>query len=112
MTYAKRNIDGEIVALFDSTEGQDLEAVNFNDPDVVRFLTKSGAGHETMAFLQQSDLDLVRVVEDLVELMVDKNLIMFTELPVAAQEKLLGRRRARESLNEIGIMMVDESEII
>ena len=112
MVYAKRNADGEIVALLNSAEGQNLETVNFNDPDVIRFLASTQADHETLTFLQQSDLDLVRVVEDLIELMVDKDLIIFTELPTAAQEKLLGRKRARESLNEASILMVDESEII
>lgn len=112
MTYAKRNADGVIVALFDSDEGQDLEAVNFSDPDVIRFLAGSTSDHETLAFLQQSDLDLVRVVEDLIELMVDKDLILFTELPTVAQEKLLGRKRARESLGETEVSIVDESEII
>ena len=112
MTYAKRNADGVIVALFDRDEGQGLESVKYSDPDVVRFLTGSDTRHETLAFLRQSDLDLVRVVEDLVELMVDKDLILFTEPPDAAQEKLLGRKQARESLGGAGIMIVDDTEII
>ncbi len=112
MTYAKRNTDGEIMALFDTDQGQGLEAVKYSDPDVIRFLSGSETGHKTLAFLQQSDLDLARVVEDLIELMVDKDLILFTELPTAAQEKLLGRKQARESLGEAGLLIVDESEII
>ncbi len=112
MVYAKRNSDGEIVALFKSPEGQNTETVSFSDPDVIRFMASSESDQKTLAFLRQSDLELVRVVEDLVELMVDKNLIMFTELPSAAQEKLLGRKHARASLNEECVLMVDESEII
>lgn len=114
MPYAKRNKNGEIVALFDKPSQKGLEALANDDPEVMEFLARSHAGSDPtpLAFLQQSDLDLVRVVEDLVELLVEKNLINFTELPPAAQEKLLGRKRAREYLNEPAGLMIDETEIL
>lgn len=112
MAYAKRNADGDIIALYHTASEEGLEEVSCNHADVMRFLSGPDGDHESLAYLKQSDLDLVRVVEDLIELMVDKNLIMFTELPTAAQEKLLGRKQARENLNEAGMMMVDDTEII
>ena len=110
MTYAKRDADGHIVALYNQDTGEGLEQVTSNDPDVLKFLSRAESDR-TLSFLQQSDLELVRVVEDLIELKVDKNLILFTELPGAAQEKLLGRKRAREHLHE-PCLVLDESEII
>ena len=112
MTYAKRNAEGDIVALLNEASEEGLEELTWNDPEVFRFLSQSGQPSETLTFLQQSDLDLVRVVEDLIELLVDKNIIMFTDLPEAAQQKLLGRKRARENLNENTGLMIDENEIL
>lgn len=112
MTYAKRNAAGHIDALFNEESEEGLEQLSWTDPEVIRFLTQSSQNNETLTFLQQSDLDLVRVVEDLVELLVDKNIIMFTELPQPAQQKLLGRKRARKNLNENSALMVDENEIL
>ncbi len=110
MTYAKRDSEGRIVGLFkEPAEG--LDPVSPGDPDLARFLT-SGDESEPLAFLQRSDLELVRVVEDLVELLVEKNLIMFTELPAAAQQKLMGRKQARESLSDDGPLMVGKDDIL
>ena len=112
MTYVKRNAEGDIVALLNEASEEGLEVLAWNHPEVIRFLQQSSQADETMAFLRQSDLDLVRVVEDLIELLVDKNVIMFTELPEPAQQKLLGRKRARENLTESSGLMVDENAIL
>ena len=53
------------------------------------------------------DNAIVRVLEDLVDLLIDKKLILFTELPAAAQEKLSGRKRIRQQLGS-GDLMVDD----
>ena len=112
MAYAKRNAAGDIIGLFNEESEEGLEQLSWKEPDVLRFLAQSSQDNETLTFLQQSDLDLVRVVEDLIELLVDKSIIMFTELPQPAQQKLLGRKRARENLNEKSALMVGENEIL
>ena len=112
MIYVKRDGQGRIVALCNECDDEDMDAVSSNDPAVIEFLTRSDPGTETFAFLKQSDLDLVRVVEDLTELLVNKNLIMFTELPLAAQQKLLGRKRVRETLSQNNSLMVGKDEIL
>ena len=42
--------------------------------------------------------DFVRVLEDVVQLLVDKGVILFTDLPESAQEKMLYRQRLRSSI--------------
>ena len=50
--------------------------------------------------------DFVRVLQDVVQLLVDKGVILFTDLPESAQEKMLYRQRLRSkmggNLNLIG----------
>ncbi len=49
--------------------------------------------------LSQTDTSLVRVLEDLIDVLINRGVIQFTDLPEAAQAKLLERRQTRASLN-------------
>lgn len=48
--------------------------------------------------LADSDADLARITEDLIDVLITRGLIQFTDLPAAAQAKLLGRRQTRATL--------------
>jgi len=48
--------------------------------------------------LSQTDAGLARVLEDLIDVLINRGLIQFTDLPAAAQAKLLERRQTRASL--------------
>jgi hypothetical protein len=59
--------------------------------------------------MEQSDLEMIRVYEDLVDLLVSKNLVLLTDLPLPAQEKLLRRKRLRTMLSPLAdIINTDE----
>ena len=58
-----------------------------------------GTGTEQQA-LAQSDLGIVRIVEDLVDLLIERDLIRFTDLPEHAQKKLLERKSLRTALQQ------------
>lgn len=62
--------------------------------------------------LASSDQALIRVLEDLVETLVSRNVIHFTDLPEAAQTKLLERRSLRRSLNGLQLLQEDEQKLI
>lgn len=93
MPYARRNESGAIIAV--STEPMTgFELVNSESPEFIEFerhLLRSRSE------LHESDLDVIRVLDDLVNVLVEKNLIRFTDLPPAAQQKLMGRRGLREN---------------
>lgn len=48
--------------------------------------------------LNQTDMGMARVLEDLIDVLITRGLIQFTDLPEAAQEKLLERRETRANL--------------
>lgn len=48
--------------------------------------------------LSQTDTSLVRVLEDLIDVLITRGVIQFTDLPEPAQAKLLERRETRASL--------------
>jgi hypothetical protein len=71
--------------------------------------SESPASPEALNRLASSDQALIRVLEDLIETLVAKNVIHFTDLPEAAQTKLLERRSLRRSLNGLQLLQ-DEDE--
>jgi hypothetical protein len=48
--------------------------------------------------LMESDAGMVRVLEDLIDVLIQRGVIQFTDLPVPAQTKLLQRRESRAHL--------------
>jgi hypothetical protein len=102
MPYAMRNESGEIIALFAEQTEQAREFVDVNLPEVRAFvgLSKSTPiSPEIIEHLSSSDMHMVRVLEDLLEVLIANKVILFTDLPTAAQVKLLERRSARSKLN-------------
>ena len=55
--------------------------------------------------LAQADLELIRVLEDLVDLLIDRNLISFSDLPDAAQQKLLRKKGNRKGANSASLLV-------
>lgn len=60
--------------------------------------------------LKDSDLELIRVLEDLVGVLVERGVIRYTDLPEAAQRKLQDRADARSGLGGLSSLLGDEDE--
>lgn len=91
--YIKRDQKGELIALSQVPLDGMNEQLDEDAPEVHQFL-KSHLS-QRMQTLEQSDQAMARVLEDLINLLVDKGTIRFTDLPDAAQLKLLSRRELR-----------------
>jgi hypothetical protein len=100
MPYVKRDERGRIVAV-DLKPGAGLEAIAPASPELLEFMQRVGVEQSS---LQQSDMRLVRVLEDLIDLLIDRDVIRFTDLPLPAQEKLLERRSMRQSLGALNLL--------
>lgn len=96
MPYVKRNEQREIIALSEKSLEGFSELLAQDDPTIVKFIeTLSGE----QAHMMESDLDFVRVLEDLIDVLVAKNYILFTDLPDIAQEKMRERQVLRGKLS-------------
>ena len=96
MPYIKRDDSGSIVAVSQTAETGFDEELSSDHPDVGSFLATL---HSANATLDATDQDFVRVVEDLVQVLVEKGVILFTDLPDSAQEKMLFRQQLRSKLS-------------
>ena len=109
MPFVKRDASGRVVALFRerSDEAPEYLAVNspeiaeFSDPDVVR-------GERTN--MLQSDLEMIRVYEDLIDILISKRIVVLTDFPTKAQEKLVRRKRLRSSLSTLTEVLAPEDD--
>ncbi|UTW13938.1 hypothetical protein [Marinobacterium rhizophilum] len=94
MLYAIRNPEGRIIGLTESAR-PGLQAVDVKNREVLEFLSINDEDFSAEEFLDQSDVGTVRIIEDMIDVLIAKNLILFTDFPLASQKKLLSRKLAR-----------------
>ena len=112
MPYARRDDHGNIIELRrDPVDDQD-QYVAISDPGVLSFLFDHGNENPAREFLAISDTELSRVLEDLIAVLVEQELIRFTDLPPDAQRKLDLRRRARTAVHDDKAFSLDEDELL
>lgn len=104
MLYVQRGDDGKIVALHNSPSPAATEEKSFMDEEVMAFLAATDAWAKLLA---RSDAGTVRVLEDLIDLLVRKNVINFTELPDQAQRRINERRALREKIVSNDLLVHD-----
>ena len=94
MPFVQRDSAHRIVAV--SQLPQDgMEPVAADDRELVEFLATL---HDEASRISATDQDFVRVLEDVVELLVSRGVILFTDLPDSAQQKMIYRQRLRSAL--------------
>lgn len=109
MPYALRDEAGAIVALSDQPIDEQWQQISQKDPELKSFIQKKM--EDGKSAMQLSDINFIRVLEDLIELMISKNMISFMDFPAAAQEKLLARRSSREKMRgdqKVSLVSQDE----
>ncbi len=112
MLYVERNDQGEIVAVRKSQNLPQDEIKTAIDDEILEFLGKNSSKDSIFHLLASMDMEIVRILEDLIDLLVGKNLIMFSELPQKAQEKLLCRKQIRNHIVKNAIILDDDSDIL
>ena len=93
MPFVRRDQLGRIDSLHRQAQpgaGEELAALN---PEVLSFVGIDGRSEEEF---QRLDADFVRVIEDLIDVLIVKNVISITDLPAEVQTKLLARKSFRE----------------
>lgn len=103
MPFVKRDEQGAIVAVSQDVGPGFEEELPADDMELSSYLAGLGGNGSS---LSSTDQDFVRVLEDVVELLIAKGTILFTDLPDSAQDKMLRRQQLRSeiatNLNLIG----------
>ena len=102
MAYILKNEAGTIIAASPDTQvGTDWVEIESTDTEYLCFLDDELKKHHTF---RESDIQLARVLEDLISILIDRSLISFTDFPSAAQKRLNERQslRHKNKLNLLG----------
>lgn len=112
MFYVQRGADGKVIGVSADPQASDEPPLPADHPDVLDFLLSHGGQTAAVQALAATDLDLARVVEDLIAMLTEQGVIMFTDLPQGAQRKLLLRERLRAKLAGINPMVDGDDAIL
>ncbi|MDZ4098846.1 MAG: hypothetical protein U1E13_09105 [Methylophilaceae bacterium] len=101
MPYVLKDNDGNIkaVSLSDAVPlGSDWHSV-----DIAEYLHCLESAMAKVEPFRESDIRLARVLEDLINVLINRDVIRFTDLPEAARRRLLERQalRSKTSLSNI-----------
>lgn len=107
MAFVKRDREGKITAVsLEQVDGFG-ESVDDDDAELKVFLKTLGVDAE----FSQSDIEFIRVLEDLMAVLMDKQVFLFTELPEEAQEKLL-KRQSMRNMRRGSLNLLDDDDLI
>lgn len=112
----RRDAQGRIVALT-------RQALNEKNSEMGAWQAVAADSAEVDAFirdvsdqaqaLSQTDIGLARVLEDLIDALINRGLLHFTDLPEPAQAKLLERRETRAHLtNHLQLLPLDDDQAL
>ena len=104
MPYVRRDAVGLIESLHRSA-GHSDEFLADDHKEVQAFV--GSPGREPQDF-DRLDAGFVRVIEDLIDTLIVKNVINITDLPEQAQAKLFARKSFRERVSKSSLQLFDE----
>ncbi len=104
--YVKRNQHGEIISISKLASEEFSEQVDNDSQELLQFFQDEKSAEQLA--LEQTDQTMARVLEDVVNLLVEQGVIRFTDLPEAAQNKLLTRRELRGKRQ--GMNLLDDGD--
>ena len=109
MPYVVRDEKGSIVSILAQPK-DGAERLDASDSELQDFFAAEDPNSQLREVLVASDLSFVRVLEDLIGALLDKGVIMLTDLPEAAQEKILQRQDIRANIANLGALIDDVTE--
>lgn len=109
MAYVLRNASGQIIAASPATQvAADWLPIDSKDADYLRFLDDELKRNNSF---RESDIQLARVLEDLISILIERNLISFTDFPSPAQKRLNDRQSLRQKNNLNSLLGDDDVPI-
>jgi len=109
MPYVLRDGNGKIESYHKDAPSPEAELMGHdNHQEIIEFLRETDSVDELQEVLLSSDLDIIRVLEDLVDLLCKNRVITFTDLPDIAQNKLTSRKNIRAGIEGIENLIADD----
>ncbi|HSE76917.1 MAG TPA: hypothetical protein VLG66_02860 [Alphaproteobacteria bacterium] len=108
MPFIRRDSNGAIIDTCDHARSDAIEFLDAEDPEVLRFVASRAVDSDIKEQLNISDIDMARVIEDLIELLIAKGTIAADDLPEIVRLKLKRRRELRRSIASLGQLVAED----
>ena len=113
MPYIHRDASGSISSLHHQAEAGAQEFLPDQHADVLGFIGQpegAGEGSGEGSGFGRLDADFVRVIEDVIDALIVKNIINITDLPAEAQVKLFARKSFRERVFKSSLRLFEHTD--
>jgi hypothetical protein len=104
MPYVRRDAEGRIESLHRSGDSA-AEFLAEGSDEILEFM-----GGEPPAVFNRLDADFVRVIEDVIDTLIVKNILNITDLPEQAQAKLFARKSFRERASKSSLQLFEPTD--
>ncbi len=111
MPYVTRNKNGKIIDIQQGQSDNSEQWEQENTAEHKAFIKDNAMPDRAKQALTSSDNEMARVIEDLVALLMEKQIFVYTELPEAVQAKLNVRKQLRQDLSPLD-NLIDEDSVI
>ncbi len=112
MPYVARDEAGAIVSVSKNRTDSTSEHLTAEDHELIAFLRRNGSDELLHTEFDASDREFVRVIEDVIAVLIDKGVLMMTDLPIAAQNKLMRRYTLRSKMTDLGGIVDQEDSLL
>lgn len=99
--FIKRNAQGRITAVSKVEQDGFNEQLPADSDELRRFLEPE---EDPESLFRKSDAELIRVIEDLVDILTAKGVFQYTELPLEVRQKLNSRKALRSNRNSLDLL--------
>ena len=108
MFYVQRDAQGQLIRVEAAAYAEATETLPADHHEIQAWYANE-AVENSLKQLKQSDFEMIRVLDDLIQVLTSKGVIRVTDLPEAAQAKLMDRTQARQALGGLS-QLIDEDE--
>ena len=108
MFYVQRDAQGQLIRVEAAAYAEATETLPADHHEIQAWYANE-AVENSLKQLKQSDFEMIRVLDDLIQVLTQKGVIRVTDLPPAAQAKLMDRTQARAALGGLS-QLIDEDE--
>ena len=108
MFYVQRDAQGQLIRVEAAAYAEATETLPADHHEIQAWYANEVV-ENSLKQLKQSDFEMIRVLDDLIQVLTQKGVIRVTDLPPAAQAKLMDRTQAREALGGLS-QLIDEDE--
>ncbi|MDH0748954.1 tryptophan synthase subunit beta [Pseudomonas sp. GD03842] len=107
MFYVQRDAEGVLVRVEAAAFAEATGQLPADDHEIQAWYANEVV-EKSLNQLKLSDMEMIRVLDDLIQVLTSKGVLNITDLPPAAQAKLLDRTQARETLGGLSDLINDD----